>query len=220
MAYAPHTRVSFGGSLENGTVFDEIWNCNVNVITPDIGGGPLENPIDYLAEIAPNLAVWFGAAASNISSRARLEYVKANSIGANGKYSDALNSNQFDFDTFTIGHIDPIWPGIISIVTSWRTSATRGPGSKGRVYLPNGTVGTAINLILDAGSQASYVTAGKNLLTVLRNNGGDNEALPVVASGVAATNRAIVAVAVGSVIDVQRRRKNALTETYVQSDWP
>ena len=215
MSFAPHSRVSFGGKLKDldATGFNEIWQCNISVINATLGAG--FNNGTYLTEMAPALRTWFGNAASHISSGATLEYVKCNAITADGKYADQNNTNVFDYQgDFMQGGYTAVNPDIISVCTTWRTSKARGPGSHGRIYLPNNTYGTATGMKISADEQVAACQAGKSLLDVIENTAQSTPVFAVVASKVNATNTRITTVQVGNVKDVQRRRKDALKEVY------
>ena len=221
MAYSPHIRVTFGGTLDDAVTQlpTEIWACTVNVI-PAVGTPANFDSDGYLADVAPALGAWFSNSASYISSLALLTYVKANAIGANGHYASETQSHVFDYDLGARGDSGPKNPDIISICTTWDTAIKRGPGSHGRVFLPNPCYGTNTSITITPTDQANAVAAGKALLTALAGTVPATIVYPVVASGVNATNSLITGVRVGSVKDVQRRRKDALKETYVSANWP
>jgi len=219
MAFAPHYRISFGGSLAEAFVKDEIWNCTVN--GRDDSTGPAHNFTEdtYLDEIQAALATWFASSDAGHSNQATLDYVKCNLINAAGNY-DSNDSHTFFYSgTAVRGGGTPAYPQIITTAISWGTSKARGPGAHGRIYPPNNTFDTANTLEMSVNSQTGLVRAGKALLTVLTNAGNENNLMPVVASNVDASLTDITSVRVGSVKDVQRRRKDALVETYVKDLW-
>ena len=221
MAYDPHIRVTFGGTLDDAVTQlpTEIWACTVNVL-PAVGFSPDFDSDGYLADVAPALAAWFSDPSSYISSLALLTYVKANAIAANGHYESETASHVFDYDVASRGDVAPKNPDIMTVCTSWDTAIKRGPGAHGRVFLPNPCYGTNTSITITPGDQANAVAAGKALLTALAGTVPATIVHPVVASGVNATNALITGVRVGSVKDVQRRRKDALKETYVAANWP
>ena len=221
MSYSAHFRISFGGNFlseDQSTVLD-IWACNVNAIPATSGAF---DEATYLAQMAPNLKAWFAAGQNKMSNLATLEYVKCNMVGANGRYSNATATHRFDFTPHAQGGAAPNNPEIISVATSWSTAKQRGPGSHGRIYLPNPTMGTGASQTISAADMSAAAAAGVALLKIINNGdpannpiGGSSQLLiPVVASNVNSTNTDIIGVKVGSVKDVQRRRKNALKETY------
>lgn len=223
MAFAPHYRVSFGGTLAegvNGDV-DEIWACNINV-TPASG-----NTFDveaYLDQMSPALKGWFGAGQNGLASDSTLDYVKVNQVGADGKYVDPTFTHRRDYTPGVVGGASPVNPQILSVCLSWVTGKLRGPGSHGRIYPPNMTFGTATGMLIPQADQDKAAAAGVKLLQTL-NNASNSPfrpgplasyiiGIPVVSSAINGTNTPIIACRVGNVKDVQRRRKNALRETY------
>jgi hypothetical protein len=212
--YGPHCRVSFGGPL--GTE-GEIWNCNVSVAQTTSGPftpafvSDLEG---YLDLIKPKLSAWWSAVGSANASDAKLAYVKANNIDPDGSYHDKGITHQRDYNPAVAGGQSRNFPQILSVALSWKTNAvTRGPGANGRIYPPNG-LGSSSSMRISAGNQATYVAAGIALLTALTKIDAPPLIVPCIAS-TKGQSYAITKVRVGDVLDVQRRRKNQLAETYV-----
>ena len=220
MPFAPHVRVSFGGTLTGETGYpDEIWNCSVNGEV-----GPAWDADEYLGVIQAALLAWFRSNDSKCSSQSTLGYVKANKIGADGKYVDQGTTHVHSYASAMTGGAGPVNPDILTTAISWGTGKARGPGSHGRIYLPNNTLGTGIGMTVSIVEQDALVAAGVNLLQILNAGGGGNGIpghpntnpvlQPVIASRVNATNTPILSCRVGNVKDVQRRRKDAYRESY------
>lgn len=216
MAYAPHTLVAFGGTLNTAqTKAKEIWQCGVR-----LGGGGINDCAAYLAAIQGGLSAWFHAN-TLIPSVCTLDWVKANNIGADGKY---VSPNTFVHDyapTITGGGVAGI-NDILTLVLTWTTDYQRGPAHEGRIFLPLYGVGQVSGAAMTA-SQADINTAlaqGKSLLTVLANGVTGGAGYPAVLSKINGADRSITGIKVGDVLDVQRRRKDALKETYTSSTWP
>lgn len=217
MAYAPHTLFVMAGSLTDpNSGQKDIWQCSVRGVQVDSPDRPVTDPVAFMNGIATPLATYFASADSQICAYASLDYIKVNNIGADGKYSDKSNTNQHDYSpiiqgTGTNGH-----PFTESFAYSWRTTKARGPGSHGRIYLPNASQGAAGSATIAPAVQAVYLTAAQQLLHILNVGDGDTAGmLPVVASNVNATNTPVTSISIGRVIDSQRRRRNALTEAYI-----
>lgn len=213
MPFAPHYRVSFGGSLSESGVVDEIWNCTVNCADRS-SEAPGFSEDDYLNDINGPLKTWFSSLDAGNSSKATLEYVKCNLINAEGNYNSDDSHTFFYATPFGTGFAAPKYPQIITTAVSWGTTRARGPGAHGRIYPPNNTFDDATTLEMSAANQTALVRAGQALLTALNNTPGGNTLHPVVASKVDASLTDIIEVLVGSVKDVQRRRKDALVEVY------
>jgi hypothetical protein len=219
MAYAPHTLVAFGGTLSEQSGQDEIWECTIRGMDlPD--GVPGNIPVDeggldtYLSEIATPLATWFAAAAHQMSSSSNLVYVKANNIGADGRYTSPT-THVHDYTTPVAGGVAGGVPSFLSVAYSWHTSRNRPPAARGRIYPPNFAVpiisGTST---IGAGDRAQQLAAALALLTLLQNHANTIWFAPSVVSKVGGAHQPINNVFVGSTYDVQRRRKYAVPELY------
>lgn len=219
MAYAPHWRLVLGGGWIGGvTAPGETWECSVNCDDDIVGA---LDPVAWLAaHAASDIAGWFTNPANWMSSAAVLQYVKLNRIGADGRYTDPTHPHTFGLSP-TSGGRGASYPPFLSVAYTWTTARFRGPGSKGRVYLPTAvqTVSPSSEFLSDLDS-ANGVTSAKNLLTAVHSGLAGARLVPVVASNVDASLTPITGVRVGSVIDVQRRRKNKGAEVYVASSWP
>lgn len=112
-------------------------------------------------------------------------------------------------------------PPQVSLSAQLASDIPRGPGAKGRMYLPG--IRTPINSATGkiGSTEATQVaTALKNFFNTV-NGSFDAPGQLVNASqgrlgigGVAPLNATVTKVRVGDVYDTQRRRRNALTETY------
>lgn len=172
-----------------------------------------------LASIHAPLLAWWTTHNAAFTTQAKLGWVKVNNIGPDGKYTNAT-SNTFDYPEPTSGSGPSGIPFIINSATSWTTHLNRaGPGYTGRVYLPYGP-SSRPDMLLTGSEQANYLAVGQDLLNVIQDTPGPDVMTPVVASKVNATNTPITGVRIGSVLDVQRRRKNAIQEVYVAGPWP
>lgn len=219
MVYAPHTLVVFGGVLSanfaGGT--DEIWQCGIRGVQADDHSSPVKNPEAYMNGLATPLANWFGDAQNLMSTGATLTFLKVNSIGPDGKYSDPSNTHRHDYVPPIQGGLAPIVPDILTCCWSWRTAKTRGPGSHGRIYPPNNTVGSSPSMGIGGSDRDRHLAAAQRLFHIIKLGDGDlAEMDPVIASKVNATNTIITEIWIGSIYDVQRRRKNAEVEIYTK----
>jgi hypothetical protein len=219
MAYRPHSLIAFGGTLNAAATSDEIWECTIRAITPGGTELPLSDPGGYMDELAPGLATWFGAPGNGCWSGSHLTWLKVNNIGADGRYSDPT-THQHDYTSPVAGGTGgQAGPSFLSLAISWTTSRTRPPGAFGRIYPPNFTWPLSGGSTVSAATQDSARDSGVALLEFIRNCEGDLGAIPVIASKTNATNTEINGVRVGNVYDVQRRRKNAVRETYEAVAW-
>nr|CRY97259.1 hypothetical protein [uncultured prokaryote] len=226
MAYKPHTLVAFGGTLKDGGL-NEIWQVGIRVVQPAGSGAPTEpltDPAAYMEGISLVLGDWYGGSVLH-TSEATLDWLKVNNIGADGKYSDPSSSNVYDYSPKITPTGDALYPNVLCTAYSWLTDVARGPGRTGRIYLPNNAAALATpgGMLLNAGSPGAMLTDALALLDVINNTASPDTgepAQPVVASKVNATNSNITSVRIGNVLDMQRRRKNKLVESYTAGAWP
>lgn len=223
VVYAPHTLVAFGGTLSatfaGGT--DDEWQCNIRGVQLDDHSSPVKNPQGYLDGIAGPLGAWFADPVNLMSTGATLDYVKANSIGPDGKYSDLTAVHRHDYVPPVQGGLVPIVPDIMTCAWSWRTLKKRGPGSHGRIYPPNNTVGSSPSMGIGGTDRGRHSAAALRLLAILQLGDGDLAQMTVViASKVNATNTVVTECWIGSIYDVQRRRRDDEVEIYTKADVP
>jgi len=107
-----------------------------------------------------------------------------------------------------------------SVVLSLRTSSSLGKGNYGRMYLPHTTLTWAASGNLpygDSGAQGTVAAAGATFVAAINTIFAGPPAARVAIMGRTGTgtNRAVTRVAVGRIVDTQRRRRNALSEDYV-----
>lgn len=219
VTYTPHWLVSMGGSLmtDNGP---EIWSCNIRGNLT--GAAPLEET--FLTEIKTPLQTWFSTGTNKLSTLAWLNYVKCNHIGVDGKYTDPVTHRR-DYTPHIGGAYSTTYPMTTTTAISFTTAVARGRAHTGRVYLPLGLQGN--NDVVQAGSvllqttyQDALIASGKALLSVLANSGGTVGLNPRVYSALDGSVNPITGVRVGSVLDSQRRRRDAYPETYRSAVWP
>lgn len=206
--YTPHTLIEFGGSIisANG---NDIWACGLRVV--DFNNfGPLPSPGTYMESIAAALSSFFSASTHHIGAAATLQYLKVNNIGADGKYADKANTNRHDYSGVVGGAAATGTPAFIGLVGTWETANARGLAHRGRMYLPNYALscsGNEVSTTLRDSVRSDYVALYSVLCTHF--DSGANEAVGIVASGKNGTWNQITGVTVDTVVDVQRRRKNA-----------
>jgi hypothetical protein len=239
MAYPAHALVAFGGRLASS---GEQWQCGVAVAAFTNANDPtsstvLSDAAGYMNGIQAALKTWFTKAASTTAGSefmafrndAFLDWLKVNNLvpavdkkgNATRHYADKSHSNIFTYASPGQGTGVIAVPPILTPAISWTTAKTRGPGHRGRVYLPlnfNSGQGTQT---MSTTQQTQCLMTGRGLLDVLRTAGVPSSPVsPVVVTGIDGTANPITGIAVGNVIDVQRRRKEQLKETYVSAVYP
>lgn len=201
--YVPHLLTAFGGTLTGG----EIWQCGVR-------GQPANDLTfsdrqDIADGIAARLPTYFSTGANQMSSAATLKYVKVNQIGQDGTYV----GNPITVDTpDTPGPSSSGIPDILGCCFSWTTDMKRGLAHTGRIYPPVALTSRS-NMVISQAEREQFVAAAKALFYVLLGDTSNPGMQPRVISSQGPWNF-ITGVRVGSIIDVQRRRKNALVEVY------
>jgi len=216
----PHTLFTFGGVLNTNQAPAEIWQCGVRVAETGLGGA-LADPDAFLADLVTPMHDWFANnGMQKFPTSATLDWLKAAQIGANGKYSDTFN-HVHDYSTPVAGTGAAAVPDILTLAISWvtGTAVRRGSyASHGRIYPPLYTVAPASDGSIRSSSAANTLLLGSDLLAKI--NAVTQNCIPVVASGHGGELRPITGVRVGDVMDVQRKRKDAVKETYVTAAFP
>jgi len=219
MAYANHWLMAIGGTLGNTGGANEIWQCGIRGLPNPGSGLSLGDADQGLSKIHEAVRAWFVSDNANMRNDATIAYCKLNEIGPDGRYVDPT-TNVYDYPDGTFGAAVPEMPSFLSVAFSWTTDRNRGPGARGRIYPPVAiphSPGDVVSTLLTN----AYVTAAKGLLDAISNpSSGIFVMGPAVVSKIGAVIQPITGVRVGNVIDVQRRRKNALVEVYATSDWP
>lgn len=216
MTFLPHWLLQFGGALGDGE--GDIWSCGIRL--KEDGGIPPDglDPEQYLDDTAvPGLTDWFNDAGTAISLYARLNYAKCNAIGPDGLYSDPGEVHERFFTPVQGASSSGPYPYQMSVCYTWETDVTsRGPGSRGRIYVPMVTspIDGATGLFTSAVALQHATSAEKLINSLDASLGvvGGGTIRPCIASNVGdgALNE-INTVSCDTRFDVQRRRANAMT---------
>lgn len=242
MATARSMRVILTGSLPSGAFLGEIWQTGMSFVEGD-GGGVFPDAIkETLPQFAVTVigeasadATWdidwawkgdtkvtqtsqlgianaalamFNALKGQFTARSRLDGVKIVAQDENGKVING--ANYFTLKTAVAGTstASATIPPQLAVVASLRTGA-RGPGGRGRMYWPlNTSLGT------DGLVSATAVTLLKNQVKTFAEAVRAIGPLASVVNVGPRTYSSLKTVEVGNMYDSQRRRKNALRETY------
>jgi hypothetical protein len=226
VAYDPHTLVTFGGTLTEITGQDEIWQCGVRgVNNPGDGpvdAGQLSNLVTAIAtqvSATPNLLGWFQGQAGDISNSARLAWVKAANIGADGKYTSPPAT--YHYAVPGVGPSDGQVPSFMSLCYTWTTARLYGRKLRyGRIYPPNFGIPIVAGSASVADAQAIFAAqSAVKCLGALAQSASEYHFQPCVVSPNLG-HEAITGVRVGNVYDVHRSRKDAVAETYQALAYP
>lgn len=196
------------------------WTITGNWIV-DLGLGAYFHPDDYLNDqVAPAIAAWF--ATTTHSNLARVESVSVYPIGPDGKaypappFATGTPCTLTWTGSFPTGSgASGVLPLQLSLVASHRTSQV-GRRGRGRMFLPglSATIMSTDSLVTTTPRNA----ARDKQITFLEALGYDDALtgwylVPSIIGDPWTQYSMINAVQVGSVMDTQRRRRNALVET-------
>lgn len=212
MAYYPHRRLSFGGTIRDDTTAGdpiEIWNCSVAL-----------TQVAFTTDLAEELALAeplveaFIVDGGGIHGSVVLEYVKYNDVGADGaQVTDPTVEHLYTAPEPRSNVTSNAMPLQVSCRVSL-DNGTRARRARGGFYVPRPALTLAADGRWASGSADSILAKAVAFL------GGLNTALEgdvCVASGVDATNRIVNRIRVGRVPDTIRTRRNALLEGYSSS---
>lgn len=227
MPFPDHWLFVMGGHYIGAGEAPEIWQNTVRGAPAGGFSGGIDDEEDALDQIQDAVAAWFHNAGSVMRSDAQLDYIKLNRINPDGTYHDPVTHERFYTGTPVVGASTPLCNPILTMAIGWRTARTRGIGSHGRIFPPIWIAAGPGYKVSDADAM-SYAVAGRGLLEALNNPGGGGTftmAPAVVSRGANAGAGAgviadITSVVVGNVIDVQRRRKEQIVETFQETPYP
>ncbi|MGV1046893.1 hypothetical protein, partial [Limnohabitans sp.] len=104
-------------------------------------------------------------------------------------------------------------PSFNCITLGWTTGKQFGRARSGRVYPPNFAAVLDHGAVIQASVQTDIMNSALGLIGQMMRNGDEFQFTPYVVSKSGVSNK-ITGVRVPNVIDVQRRRKNAVRPTY------
>lgn len=211
-----HFRVTLEGT--NATDQD-IWTTGWR-IAPSPASEPIINypaMANTLLESVTGAAETFWAALrTRIATGTRLNSVKVAPVDEDGRYIDNMDSVIYDLETPLAGGNAAAHPPQVSVVASLTTGTRRGNATHGRMYLPLTAVPISSNdFTIATNVRREIAEAVVGLLNDSIGAIADVTLDPVVMSNIGSgTTRTITTVAVGSIPDTQRRRRNRFTEEY------
>lgn len=215
MAYVkPFIRLSWGGTL----LTDEIWANNMHIIEGFDGQTLLPQLMgdSTRTNAIRQRIVDLHSSTAGSNAEVALGWVKFALIGTDGKYIGEPVT--YYFADVAGGYIDePRIGGFTSAAISFRSAVVRGPAANGRVYPPANAYFSDL-FTFSTARQGVLLTAWADFIRDVNDIATTSE-LPVVLGNVSASGNGAQAgisqVRVGNVMDVQRRRKNKIRETYV-----
>lgn len=210
MAYSPHVKVQFSGTINDSMTAGqpvEIWSCMFSLIRA--GGGLAMTSL--LNAVDTRISTWFAASDTGISPSVLLTSVKVNEIGADGK--------QLTDPTLEVVHTTPVRGGgstsnVLPLGTAIKVTlddGTRNRRAKGGFYVPRPGIAVLPGGRFNAGQMATLAASTQTMLNGINTESGITVA---IASKVDASLTPCERLRVGDVPDNISRRRNALTESY------
>lgn len=198
-----------------GTTFTaaDIFSFSVRIIPPIASLGVSQAQVDALAAATQTM---FANANLAICPWNRMTAIKLAPIGTDGHYPPGEDAFEHIYASGIAGGAvvsNIIWPPQCSYSVGLGTAALRGRGHIGRFYLPSMAfnVSTATGKVGDLSASAGAVI--RTWLNAI-NATPDIGTVGVITSLGSGTSRVVDHIRLGQVIDTQRRRRNAISETY------
>lgn len=220
MPYQPHTLITCGGTLSEVSGQDEIWQVGIRGF--NTGGGPVDpsqhGALALVVAVGPagttGLSQWFTNVKSHMANIAQLKWVKVVNIGPTGAYTS--DPTIFQYPSPIVGVNPAALPSFCTLVLSFTTGKSFGKARSGRIYPPNYGCSLGGGAIITTSLQNDLRDSALQFLSSVDQAGDEFDFNPTVISSSGVSNP-ITGVRVGNVIDTQRRRKNAVGETYVSA---
>lgn len=214
----PFVKVTLQGNLAEVDIF----NYSFHLVT----SGDAVQAIDLLRGLPTvrddivNRLITYHQSTAGSAGYANLESVKFAYIGTDGKYiRDAQTANFAPRQ----GGYQP--SGTTTAFTGAAISLTggiaRNPAGRGRYYPPANAISTETGFYITTARQTELAEAHSDLLSDINSiliGATTTLYVGIVSEKDSGAQQAVESVRVGSVLDVQRRRKNRAYETYVNSN--
>lgn len=210
----------FGGpSFSN----QETWSCGLKL--KQLGGDSptamQSNILATLDQVEDAVIAYFQDPNASFNGGMRLQWIRFNVISAaTGKYFYPNNPIIREIEN-PIAPPGPINVAQIAYAVTLRGTQRRGPGSRGRWFVPVGIGASSVTStgVMPENAAIAFADAAGTFLSALADTAGpgdlDQWSPWLYGDGVGgASDSAVATVSVGNVYDTQRRRRNQLEETY------
>ena len=215
-----YDRRHFKVTLEGTNATDQdIWTTGWR-IAPSPASEPIINypamANTLLESVTGAAQTFWSAIQARVARGTRLNSVKVAPVDEDGRYIENMDSVIYDWETPLQGTGSNAHPPQVSVVASLTTGTRRGNATHGRMYLPLTAIAVNSNdFTISTAERQTIANAVKGLLNDSIGAIADVTLDPVVMSNIGSgTTRTITTVAVGSIPDTQRRRRNRFTEEY------
>lgn len=218
MSY-PHrvAKITLSGDMFNGT---EVWSTGFYM---GFEGADAADITDQgLADIGEAWKTFFTNSTSMVSARYTFKMVKGVMLNNDG--GTMSDTAKFWSPATAVSGGAPgtavTPPPQVSLVCSLQNSLPRGLATKGRLFLPGITAVIDTTGHLNTADTTNIATNMKTFFDAITND-ADTPGNPVLASKgrppllLGGAIRNVNSIRVGNVYDTQRRRRNALVETYI-----
>lgn len=210
MPYSQHNVVRIQGTMPGG----EVWSVNLRWAQP---GDDLET-FEQLSQWASDIGTALVASTTisplrvAMSAACTINLVRTEFVATGGELVAAAD---FTLPTPLAGSNTPTKPFQTAIVCSLLTLRP-GRSYRGRIYWPAlGIAMEASTLRLALGTRTSLLTGFAALFDLIRDAApAEDQPNLIVASATAGVNTQVQQIAVGDVLDTQRRRRDSLQEQY------
>jgi hypothetical protein len=211
----PPVYLTIGGILGNPRF--EIWQTGLHIAAPNSGVATLMPNDAQLTSLYTTIETLWGGSGCQIGNSCALGWIKAAPLDENGDYrGDALIHEAITYKYGTQTTNPHPWQ--VAFVMSLISGSQLGKANYGRNYLPDPRYNVGADGKI-AGTQQSFVNWWASVLAAI------NTSAATWGTGVPGTKIAIMSktgvtkfpnrVQGGNVLDTQRRRRNALVETYL-----
>lgn len=227
MAYAPHALLTFGGALGN----NETWSVGLRLTAGGYSTASETDRYAWAREAVDPMVLplqQFFSGNSGISSQARLNWVKLNPIGPDGRQVNDQTISDSNGGILLAQGSGSSTPFQLCLVASLRTGRLRGLASNGRIYWPAGVSAVDAAGQIGASAAKSLATYTMALVDGINSLTFPGQTMqPIVhvispgrvgtAPGVSGPLFPVTAVRCGRVPDTQRRRRAKLVEDYQET---
>lgn len=214
---AQHLLFRWGGFFgADAATQKDIWSCGVRIF---LGASPLteEKKTAFLTAVAPALATWWNANATQGHPSAWQSEINCAYIDLDGKYvgGDEQPTTRLPMTPPVAGKGGLTHAWSTAMVVTLSSDIDRGRGSRGRYYVPTG-MGIDANGVFPQGNLSAFVLAQRTLIDAL-NTAARAQWSPAAGVSVfsqlgAGTIGEVVRVGSDVAPDTQRRRDNKLVE--------
>lgn len=197
-------KLTFSGTHGQG----EIWSFGMHIV-------PIVFTEDIMDDLETAARAMYSDAASNITSSSFLTEIKYAQLDTNGKYASDDQPYIREVNPSEQGGRSQSYVPQATIVVSLSTGSKRGLAHAGRYYMPPTSVQAGAEGLLSAASVSEIMLNQKGFLNAI-NTALAPSYIVVASSRGAGAIKKVTGIRVGNVIDTQRRRRNALVETYLE----